>query len=97
MDSLFGLDSISHHDQNLSLLTTVYSPVEKAIIESILRDANIPYLIRERGSGGAVAVIAGFSILGTDFFVRNEDLETALILITPQENNEQDLSEDEAE
>ena len=93
MDSLFGLDKVSHHDDGLSLLTTVHDPVQRAITESILRDAQIPYLIRERGSGGAVAVIAGYSVLGSDVFVRDADLETARVLITPPAHNEEEEAE----
>ena len=95
MDSLFGLDKVSYHDEQLALLTTVYDPIKRAITESILRDANIPYLIRERGSGTAVSVIAGFSMMGSDFFVRHEDLETALELITPPEDAEEAQTEED--
>ena len=91
MDSLFGLDRVSHHDEELAHLTTVHDPIQRAIVESILRDAEIPYLIKERGSGSAVSLIAGYSVMGSDFFVRPNDVETARILITPPvENGEAD-------
>ena len=89
MDFLFGLDRVSHHDEELALLTTVHDPIRRAIVESILRDAEIPYLIKERGSGSAVSLIAGYSVMGSDFFVRADDAETAKILITPPEEDEE--------
>ena len=77
MDRFFGLDSVSAHDDNVELLFTIYEPTELAVVESILRDADIPYLCRERGSGGMMKVLAGFSVFGTDVFVLKEHLETA--------------------
>ena len=61
MDSLFGLDRISPHDDSLELLTTVFDSAQQMIVESILRDAEIPYLVKSRGAGTAVKVITGFS------------------------------------
>lgn len=77
MDSIFGLDNVSAHDDNVELLFTVYDPAELAVVESVLRDADIPYLCKDRGSGGMMKVIAGFSVFGTDVFVLKEHLETA--------------------
>lgn len=94
MDSLFGLDRISPHDDSLELLTTVYDTAQQMIVESILRDAEIPYLAKTRGSGTAVKVITGFSMFGTDIFVLREHLELALELITPPEEIEE-IDEDE--
>ena len=89
MDSFFGLDRVSPHDENLELLTTVYDASSQTIVEGILRDAEIPYLAKSRGSGTAMKVITGFSMYGTDIFVLREHLETALELITPPEEIEE--------
>ena len=94
MDSLFGLDRINPHDDSLELLTTVYDTAQQMIVESILRDAEIPYLAKSRGSGTAVKVITGFSMFGTDIFVLREHLELALELITPPDEIEE-IDEDE--
>ena len=88
MSDLFGLDSVSAHDKELALLTTVYENTLLPVIESILRDAEIPYLLKERGSGGVMKVVMGFSMMGTDVFVKREDLEVATALITPPEGDE---------
>ena len=88
MDALFGLDRVSAHDESLELLTTVYDRTQLMIVESILKDAEIPYLAKERGSGTMVKVIAGYSMFGTDIFVPSAALETALELITPPDTEE---------
>ena len=94
MDSLFGLDRVSPHDDSLALLTTVYEPSLLMVLESILEDAKIPYLKKERGSGTMVKVITGFSTFGTDLFVLKEHLETAQALITPQEIQQEEDAEE---
>lgn len=97
MDSFFGLDRVSPHDESLELLVTVFDSAQQMIVESILRDAEIPYLVKSRGAGTAVRVIAGFSMFGSDIFVLREHLETALALITPSEEIEEiEESEEEA-
>ena len=51
MDKFFGLDSVSKCDENMDLLVTVHDPICLAIYTDILRDAGIPYLVKERGAG----------------------------------------------
>lgn len=80
MDRIFGLDSVSYHEQGLEHIATVYDPTSLMIMESILKDAQIPYLLKDRGSGGMVKVIAGYSVMGTDVFVRAEHAEVARAL-----------------
>ncbi|MBQ8141131.1 MAG: DUF2007 domain-containing protein [Clostridia bacterium] len=81
MDRFFGLDSVSPHSDKFELLISVTDNVQLAIIESILKNSKIPYFSKERGSGAAVKVIAGFSIFGTDVFVLKEDFEKAAELL----------------
>lgn len=97
MDSLFGLERVSAHDDTLELLTTIYDRAQRMIVESILQDANIPYLAKERGSGSMVKVIAGYSMFGTDIFVRREQLELATELIALPTLPEEDMPEEEEE
>ena len=87
MDKIFGLDSASNQE-GLALVATVFNPSELIVIKSILDDANIPFLAKDRGAGGPVKVIMGYSIYGTDIFVREEDAETALVLLTPPDEDE---------
>lgn len=90
MDRFFGLDKVSAHPDNFELLTTTYDQIHLSIIEGILKGAKIPYFTKYRGTGAVVSVIAGFSVFGTDIFVLKSDYETALALITPPENTDED-------
>ena len=48
-----------------------------SVLRSILDGEKIPYLIRERGSGSSVKIIAGYSMFGTDVFVPTSAIERA--------------------
>ena len=65
MDSFFGLDH-PHVDRELALLTTAHDDVELSILCDILRGEEIPYLTSDRGTGGALRIISGYSVYGTD-------------------------------
>lgn len=95
MDSLFGLDKVSSHNEDVELLVTTHDNVELSILRSILEGENIPYRMRERGSGGMVKVIAGYSMMGTDIFVPKDILPQALELLDAYRNGE--VVEDDAD
>ena len=97
MDRLFGLNKSYPPMENVTLLTTTYDPISLAIVESKLRDAEIPYITKERGSGGALKVVAGYSVEGTDVFVKKEDLEVATALIEIHEEDCEDTNETESD
>ena len=82
MDRLFGLDHPAN-DSSLAHLCTFHDPVSLAIAEEILSDAQLPFLKKERGSGGVVRLVTGFQSFGTDLFVRPEDAEQATELLIP--------------
>jgi len=83
-DKLFGLDKPQKPaDPTSVLLTTAYGNEELAAIEALLRSADIPYRLCDRGAGGIVRVISGYTMYGTDVFVREEDVQTARELLTP--------------
>lgn len=94
MDSIFGLDSAKNTSEDLELLTTVYDEISLACIKSILRDAEVPYLVKQRGSGSSVRIIAGYSIFGADVFVLRETLELAKALIEPAESEAEEAEEE---
>jgi len=82
-------------------LITALDNSEQAVIESILRSAGIPYVIREKSGEGYVRVIMGFNVYGSDFFVPEDLLEDAAALLVPPEQavdpdeyNPDDSSED---
>ena len=88
MDSLFGLDKPNINDENSALLTTVHDNVELSIVRSILEGENIPYHVRERGSGSSVKIITGYSMFGTDILVPTTMLDAATELLDAYRNGE---------
>ena len=82
-DDLFGLEKphkISEGDE-VEHLTTVYDLGALAMVRGLLEEENIPYLVRERGSGSAMRLIVGFSMYGTDIYVPADALEKASELV----------------
>lgn len=94
MDSIFGFDRVSAHDEGQELLMTVYNPAELAVVQSVLKDAEIPFLAKDRGSGGSMKIIAGYSVFGTDIFVLEEHLEVARALFESAEFVDDSVAED---
>lgn len=94
---LFGLDEVSPHNEQEALLATVSTREELIALESLLRNAEIPYECRARGAGGPLNVIAGYSIYSTDVFVRADMLDTAKELIRPIDDTPDDLPETDAD
>ena len=93
-DKLFGLDQPKKPAEDTGeLLTTTYGNEELAAIEALLRSAEIPYRLCDRGAGGIVRVISGYTMYGTDVFVRPDDLETAKELLTPVDTDEESAEE----
>ena len=92
MDSLFGLNSPANIGDGLAVLTTVFSNEELLVVKGILESADIPFLAKARGAGGAIGVIMGFNMYGTDIFVREEDIEAAeQLLSADREIDETDI------
>lgn len=89
----FGLDKISAHDENAAYLTTVHNEAELSILRSILDAEEIPYAIRERGSGSVVKIVMGYSMYGSDVFVPKAMEEKAKELLDAFVNGE--IVEDE--
>ncbi|MBQ8207960.1 MAG: hypothetical protein IJZ89_04405 [Clostridia bacterium] len=94
-DKLFGTDRPAPpQTDNVKLLTTVHSPEERAVIESVLRSAEIPYLARERGAGEVVRIVMGSNAtLGCDIYVDEEKFEEAIELISFEEIDDEEPEE----
>ena len=84
-DSLFGLEHTGTED-GMTLLCTVHDDAELAIFGGILEDEQIPYLTKDRGSGGAVRVIAGYSMFGTDILVPSDRYADAAAVLDAYRN-----------
>ena len=96
MDRFFGLDSSTLKDNDLELLTTANDRVYLSIVESILQDNEIPYLVKDRGCGTVVKVVMGYSIFGVDVFVLKKDFDKASELMEQMPiAEEEDTEEDE--
>ncbi len=101
---LFGLEKpVPHEEITGALLTTANGAEELAAIEALLRGADMPYRLSDRGAGGVVRVISGYTMYGTDVYVRAEDLEAAKELLMPTdadaavEDEAEDAASDEGE
>lgn len=99
MDRIFGLDHSHPQYEELELLTTVYNQPELLIVQGLLTDAEIPFLIKERGTGSSMKIITGFSIFGTDVYVLRDQLELATELLSalPEEEEVPVETEEETE
>ena len=99
MDRFFGLDRARNTSEEISLLTSVHDDVEKNLLCGILEEENIPYLLKDRGSGEAMRIISGFSMFATDIFVPTPLFEKASELLEVYRNGEivEDFDEIEEE
>ena len=90
MSDLFGLEMPHPHKismgDEVSHLITVYDVMVLGIVRGMLEDEQIPYLVRERGTGSAVRLITGFSLFGTDVYVPTNALEVAKDLVAGLED-----------
>lgn len=91
---LFGLEKPVQNETTGVLLMTAYGNEEIAAAEALLRGADIPYRLSDRGAGGVVRTVMGYTMYGTDIFVRPDDLDTAKELLAPVPVDEVE-SEDE--
>ena len=95
MDRFFGLDTPARQE-DLALVHSFHDEVSVNMAKALLQDEEIPFLAKDRGAGGAMRVIAGFSMYAVDLFVRPEDAERASALMkalfdnAEGENNETD-------
>lgn len=93
-DKLFGLDQPKKAEQGEALLVTVYDNVQLSMVRSLLEAEQIPYLVRERGSGSAVKIVTGISSFGSDVYVPEKLLEQATDAIATMLGKEVEFVED---
>ena len=97
LDKLFGLDNPKPADEGTELLVTVFDNVQLSMVRSLLEAENIPYLIRERGSGSAVKIVMGVSSFGSDVYVPASVLEKATDAIAALLGEEVEFLEEDGE
>ncbi|MBW4829607.1 MAG: DUF2007 domain-containing protein [Clostridiaceae bacterium] len=61
----------------LAVLKTVKNNYELNLIKDLLDQHKIPYIIKDRESGGYMKIYSGFSIYGTDILVEKSLLKKA--------------------
>lgn len=61
----------------LVLLRSLVDNYEMDLVSGLLEEANIPFIVKERGSGGYMKIIGGSSVFGTDIYVDKEAYEKA--------------------
>lgn len=75
---MFGKKKTSQETAyDMVLLKTTSTNYEYALLKQLLKDNEIPYLPRERGSGSYMRICTGGSVYGTDFMVARSDYEKA--------------------
>ena len=93
MDSLFGLDHPAQQ-KDLAHLRTLCDDGSVSMAKELLQDEQIPFLVKDRGTGNVMRVITGFSIYGVDFYVLPEDAPRATELLdalfAPAEGDQED-------
>lgn len=68
-------------DINIVKLRSISNEVELGIIKAILDDNNIPYIVKDYGSGGHMRIITGSSPFNTDIMVEEADFDKANSLL----------------
>ncbi len=63
--------------EGAELVTTVYNPVDAAIIEDLLRQADIPSIRRPKHGLDPLPVLAGFSVLGEEIYTTSAQADEA--------------------
>ncbi len=61
----------------LVLLRSLVDNYEMDLIAGLLEEASIPFIVKERGSGGYMKIIGGSSVFGTDIYVDKKTYEKA--------------------
>ncbi len=72
-----------NNSDNISIikLKSISNEIELGMIKEILEDNDIPYLIKDHGSGGYIRIISGGSFFGTDIMINKDDFDKANSLL----------------
>lgn len=71
----------NRNNVNIIKLKSISNEVELGMIKKILDDNNIPYIIRDHGSGAHMRIISGGSVFATDVMVAEDDFDKAKNLL----------------
>ncbi|MBQ7171812.1 MAG: DUF2007 domain-containing protein [Clostridia bacterium] len=70
-----------NEDKDVAYLCTADDSVSADLLRSLLSDAGIPSMIKDRTFGGTLRVLSGFTGCGCDLFVGREKLDEARELV----------------
>lgn len=70
-----------NEDKDVAYLCTADDSLSGEMLRSLLADAGIPCMIKDRTFGGTLRVLSGFTGCGCDVFVGREKLEEARELV----------------
>ena len=95
MDLFFGLEKPVLNEEGIALLATLYDDMLVSMYESLLKEEDIKYLKKDRSGGGALRILMGSNLQGTDIYVSEADLERARALfeLEATEDAENDTEE----
>lgn len=85
-----------HEDPELAIVRTAANNYELGVIQGILEENEIPYMVKERESGNYMKIFMGMSIFGSDVIVAKDNLERAKELLAVLDAEEDD-KEDESD
>lgn len=76
----------------VTLLTSVPNEIEAGMIETLLKEEEIPVIRKQRGAGQYLEIYMAMSTYGIDLYVADEHLEMAKALVgqTHEQNGELD-------
>ena len=83
-------EGFSESGINYAFLITALDNGEEAVIESVLRSAEIPYIIRDKDSESWMRVMMGYNIFGANFYVPEDLVDDAAALLVGDEATEVD-------
>ncbi len=87
-------------DQETCLLASDLSQLDTTMFTALLTDANIPWFIKDKGTGGYMKIYMGYTIYGQDIYVGSDDYDRAKELLdyyfstsTPEDPEQASLPE----
>ena len=79
------IESFIHEGVKFAKLMTAADNGEQGVIESILRGAGIPYVAKENTSDSWMRVFMGFCTSGVDFYVPEDMLDDATVIVAGED------------
>ena len=75
------IETFIHEGVKFAKLMTAADNGEQGVIESILRGAGIPYVAKENTTDSWMRVFMGFCTSGVDFYVPEDMLDDATVIV----------------